>query len=69
MNFLQRRGEIVVIWRGPSCTQGWEERTLLSFQGQGLFQTLCVRIGLSLVLGRTLPLLCVLLGEVGQSVY
>lgn len=49
-------------WRGPSYTQSWEERTLSSFQGQGLFQTLRVRIGLSLVLGWTWPLLRVTLG-------
>lgn len=60
-------------WRGPAYTPGWEKRTLSSFRGQGLFQTLCVGIGLSLGLGWTWPLLCVTLGldracaEDGQS--
>lgn len=49
-------------WRGPSYTQGWEKRTRSSFQGQGLFQTLCVGTGLSLGLGWTGSLLCVTLG-------
>lgn len=49
-------------WRGPSYTQGLEKRTLSSFQGQGLFPTLCVGVGLSLGLGWTRSLLCVTLG-------
>lgn len=41
---------------------------LSSFCGQRLFQTLCVGIGLSLVLGCTLFLLCVALEEAPHSV-
>lgn len=73
LELLVETSETVVTWRDPSYTQGWEKRTLSSFQGQGLFQTLCVGIGLSLVLGRTWSLLCVTLGldrawaEDGQS--
>lgn len=57
---MKLSGVTVVTWRGLSCIQGWGKRALSSFQGQGFFQTLCVGIGLSLVLGRTLPLLCVI---------